>query len=59
MHWYHTYILNPVMDRKEAIIFQHVYWPGIRYAIRKEVINCDTCQRTNYQIRNMVNYQLS
>ena len=45
LHWYHTYLLHLVMDRTEAIIFQHFYWPGIRYAVRKEVTNCDTCQR--------------
>ena len=44
LHWYHTYILHPRMDRTEAMIFQHLYWPGIREAIRKEVTNCDTCQ---------------
>ena len=47
LHWYHMYILHPGMYRTEAIIFQHLYWPNIRYAVRKEVTNCDTCQRTN------------
>ena len=32
------------MDIMEAIICQHLYWPGIIYAIRKEVTNCDTWQ---------------
>ena len=44
LHWYHMYILHPVMDRTEAMIFQHLYWPGIRYSVQKEVSNCDTCQ---------------
>ena len=35
------------MDRTEALIRQHFYWPDIRYTFRKEVTNCDTCQRTN------------
>ena len=34
------------MDRMEAIIYQHLYWPGIGNAVGKEVTNCDTCQRT-------------
>ena len=34
------------MDRTEVMIHQHLYWPDIRYAIRKEVNNCDTWQRT-------------
>ena len=28
------------------MIFQNIYWPGIRYAVRKELTNCDTCQHT-------------
>ena len=35
LHWYHTYLLHPGMDRTEAIIFQYLYWPDIRYAVRK------------------------
>ena len=46
LHWYHTYLLHPVMDRTEAIIFQHLYWPSIIKAVRKELTNCDTSQRT-------------
>ena len=34
------------MDITEAMICQHLYWPGIRDAARKEVKNCDTFQRT-------------
>ena len=33
------------MDITEAMICQIFYWNNIRYAIRKEVTNCDTCQR--------------
>ena len=46
LHWYHTYLLHPVMDRTEAMIHQHLYWPRIRDTVQKEVINCDTCQHT-------------
>ena len=59
VHWYHTYLLHPGMDRTEAMIRHHLYWPDIRDAVRKEVTNCDICQRKNDQIKNMVNYQLS
>ena len=34
------------MNKTEAVIFQHLYWPDIRDVIRTEVTNCDTCQRT-------------
>ena len=27
LHWYHTYILNPVMDRTEVMVFQHLTGP--------------------------------
>ena len=32
------------MDRTEEMICQHLYLPVIRYSVRKEVNNCDTCQ---------------
>ena len=35
LHWYHTYILHPGIDITEAMICQHLYWPGIRNAIQK------------------------
>ena len=46
VHWYHTYLLHPGMDRTEAVILQHFYWPNIRHAVQMEVSNCETCQRT-------------
>ena len=33
------------MDKTEAMIFQHLYWPGIKYAVYREVTYCDTYQR--------------
>ena len=59
LHWYYTYLLHPGMDIEKAMILQHLYWTNIIYAIRKEVTNCDTCQRTKRSNKNMVNYQLS
>ena len=44
LHWYHTYLLHPGMDRTEAMICQHFYWPDIIDSDRKELTNCDTCQ---------------
>ena len=58
LHWYHKYLLHPGMDIMEATTFQHLYWPGIRESVRKEVTNCDTLQRTKRSNKNMVNYQL-
>ena len=52
VHWYHTYLLHPVMDRTEATIRQNLYWIDIRYDVRKEVTNCDTCQRTKRSNKN-------
>ena len=48
LHWYHTYLLHTRMDRIEAMIFQHFYWPGIRNYIRKEVTNWDNLKRTKW-----------
>ena len=42
LNWYHMYLLHTGMDRMEAMIKQHLYWPDIRYTIWKEVTNCDT-----------------
>ena len=33
LHCYHTYLLNPGMDRTEAMIFQHLYWTDIIYDV--------------------------
>ena len=48
LHWYHMYLLHPRMDRTEAMIFQHLFCPGIINAIWKEVTNFDTYQRTKW-----------
>ena len=46
LHWYHMYLIHPVMDRMEAVILQHLYWPVIINSIRKKVTNSDTFQHT-------------
>ena len=40
------YLLHPGMERTEAMILQHLYWPNIRDAVQREVTNCEACQRT-------------
>ena len=35
LHWYHTYLLHPGMDRTEAMIRQHLYCPDIRDSVHK------------------------
>ena len=32
------------------MIRQHLYWPGIKYAVNREVMYCDTYQRTKGSI---------
>ena len=44
--WHRTYLLHPGLDLIDEIICQHLYWPEIRGAVRKEVTRCDMCQRT-------------
>ena len=34
------------MDIAEEIIFRHLYCPGIRNAVFKEVMNCDSYELT-------------
>ena len=45
-YWYHMYLFHPVMIRAEEKINQHVYWTGIRNAVRKEATNRGTYQCT-------------
>ena len=59
LHWYHMYLLHPVMDKTEAIIFQHLYWPVIIEAVWKNVKIATLVNIQNNQIRYMGNYQLS
>ena len=35
LYWCHMYILHTGVDRMEAVIRQHLYWPGIRYSVQK------------------------
>ena len=47
---YHAYLLHTGLDRTEVIIHQHLYWTGLKKAVRKEVRNCGTCQHTIWSI---------
>ena len=46
LHWHHMYLLHPGLGKMEAMIIQHIYWPGTIKSVKKEVTNYDTCQRT-------------
>ena len=46
VYWYHMCLFHTVMDRRSAMIRQHLYWPDIIDSVRKEVTNGDTFQRT-------------
>ena len=32
LSWYRTNLLHPYMHTMEAIIHQHLYWPGMRHS---------------------------
>ena len=48
-NWYHTYLLNIVIEIMEAMVHQYLYWRGLIQAIKIEVSNCKTCQSTKWQ----------
>ena len=64
LHWCHTYLLHPGMDKTEAMIWQHLYCHVITKSVQKEVNNCDTSQHTkrsnikygHYQLRKLGKY---
>ena len=41
VQWYHTYLLNPILYRMEAMICQYLYWTGIREDFQKKVTTRD------------------
>ena len=48
LNWLHTYILHPVLNRKEATISQYLCWTGIRNAVQKEANICVSWQCTKW-----------
>ena len=59
IHWCHTFLLHYGLDRTEAMIRQHLFWTGIREAVRNEFKNCDSCQCNKKVNKKMVKYALS
>ena len=45
IQWYHHYLQHPGANRLEETLIAVMYWPGMRYRIRKYVISCDRCQK--------------
>ena len=43
--WYHHYLQHPGENRLEETLTPIMYWPGMRYRIRKYVKTCDRCQK--------------
>ena len=39
IQWYHHYLQHPGENRLEDTIVALMYWPGIKYQIRKHVKN--------------------
>ena len=42
------YLIHSGINRTETIIRKHLYWYGIIKDVQKEVICCNTCQRTKW-----------
>ena len=55
VNWYHTYLLNPGMERKEATIGQHYYWPNLRDDIHTHINVCNNCQKNKNKTKGMKN----
>ena len=55
VNWYHTYLLHPGMERTEATLCQHYYWPESRDTIRAHIKKCTTCQK-NKKINKKYGY---
>ena len=45
VQWYHHYLQHPGANRLKDTIVAVMYWPGMRYCIRKYVISCNRCQK--------------
>ena len=56
---YHMHLFNTGVKKSETDINQHLYLPGLRRYVCKEVSNCNVCQVTKWSDKNMTKYQLS
>ena len=45
INWYHHYLQHPGENRLEETLTAVMYWPGMRYRVRKFVKSCDRCQK--------------
>ncbi len=45
IHWYHTVLCHPGINRTEETIGQHLWWPKMRQQITSFVTHCITCQK--------------
>ena len=55
LNWYYMYLFHPEMYRTKEMIHKHLYWTVIIKSAQKEVISCDTCQRTKRSNRVLLN----
>ena len=53
VHWYHAHLFHNVLDRTEVVIYQHLYWDGIRKYFQEEFNNSDIFQCTKHSIKNL------
>ena len=51
LKWYHMYIHHHGWYITEEMICQHLYWSDIRNNVRKEVTECDVCQRIKWSTK--------
>ena len=51
VQWYHHYLQHPGANRLEETLVAVMYWPGMRYRIRKYVKSCNRCQKNKSRKR--------
>ena len=56
--FYHTYLLCPILDQIEVIIFQPLYWISIRGSGKTKIKGLDNLQHTKLSTQNMSNFLL-
>ena len=45
LHWYHSWLGHPGINRTEESIAQHLWWPKMRDQITHYVVTCPSCQQ--------------
>jgi len=51
IHWYHSMLCHPGINRTEETIGQHFYWPKMREQITTDVSSCTVCQTQKKQTK--------